>query len=255
MGSNHSKPCAGDPEREYRRGQLDWSQMLYEMEQAREASPDTEQDAVHVHCREDEADRFLEETNEAPVVFHFKVQKPEGNSLEGGGKPGTAVLVGATVETPGGDVTVRLKSNGDAAVGTGAQLSGLGSTVTGLCNEVVHALQDKSSRGFSERTKGHSAVEDLSPSSLESQPSELRSGPQTRSPGIGVPESLSAGDIHCPSEDAFSANNQKASCGIDLECSTEDMLGVAEEPTTWRRPLRKLPLKRPQRRRVKPSLK
>ncbi|XP_060117510.1 uncharacterized protein LOC132589012 [Heteronotia binoei] len=249
MGNNHSKLCSGFPERECRRAQQDWSHQVYMMQQGNGTLPDTAETELHINCCEGEVDQYLAKMNKEPIVFHFKVKnplkiKPE-NFPEGGEKSGaaTAVLVGAMVAEPGGDVTENLEPSGGVLVRSGTygdimMRTGAGeelhSTLACLCDQVVHALQvvGKSSKDSSEGTKGHSTVENLPPSSLESQPSIMSTISQTKSPSFGAVESLNAGDVLHSNEDTCFANDQKAPCGIDLELATGGMLGEAEEPTT-----------------------
>uniref|UniRef100_A0ACB8G5J5 Uncharacterized protein n=1 Tax=Sphaerodactylus townsendi TaxID=933632 RepID=A0ACB8G5J5_9SAUR len=241
MGNNHSKPCSGVPEREFRRAEQEWIQQLYFPPRVWEPLSETPPDSVHIYCREDEVDQYLEQTDATCVTFHFKVVEPPEekpkNSLEGGGTPSlvekpkaaaipSAVLVGATVaesgkdagvkSEPGREVLVRSHPNGDLMVATDAQPTELDLPLACLCNQVVHALHivKKSSGDSSERTKERPAVEDLLPSSAESQFSTSSS--QTIGPLVGVAESLTAGDVRQPNEETSLVNDRKALCESDL---------------------------------------
>lgn len=264
MGNNYSKPCCGVLERESRRAYQDKIQQLFRMQQALAMPPDVPQEETHIYCQEDEVDQYLDEVNTRPIVLHLKVGNvPEikDSSLDDSEKLGAAegsaavlkVEPGVLKVEPGGDATEKLEGGGDATekleaggdvtvrsepkggivLGTGALPPELDRTLTSMCQQVFKKITDlqKSLRDASETTKGHATLEDLSPSILESQPSILSSGTQTRSPSFGT-ELQTGRDVHHSHDDAFLENAGKAVCRTVLELATGDMLGAGTKPTS-----------------------
>ncbi|KAL8168791.1 UNVERIFIED_CONTAM: hypothetical protein K2H54_017143, partial [Gekko kuhli] len=238
MGSNQSKLCSGVPEREFRRALQDKVQQMYV------TPPDLAEDAVHIYCCEDEVERYLDEIYADPVVFHFDVEKapeikPE-SSVEGGEKPGaaaTAVSLEVKVAEPGGNVTgkskpsgdveVRSQPYGDMVVKTDAQVSELELTLAGLCNQVLDVLHVGD---FSERTKGNSPVEDLSPSSLEAgdviEKTSRESSERTK--GNSPAEDLSPSSLE--TEDVIEKTSRESSKRTKGHSPVEDLSPSSLEP-------------------------